>query len=144
MNLSPRPFTLVYIEEGRGDRCAIAGSTRTRSGLRDLRGTAHHQVVQELRREVRAVGPDHRVELRLEPHLPEQHRAVILELPVLELSDGYWIRAAATRALLLAKRLRTRLPDTLIAQSCLDNDVALITRDTDFRHFARHCGLRLA
>ena len=83
-------------------------------------------------------------ELLSEPHLPAQHRAVIVDLPVLELSDDFWIRAAATRALLLAKRLRARLPDTLIAQSCLDNDVALITRDTDFRHFARHCGLRLA
>jgi predicted nucleic acid-binding protein len=83
-------------------------------------------------------------EVLSEPHLPEQHRAVILELPVLEISDGFWIRAAATRASLLAKRLRARLSDTLIAQSCLDNDVSLITRDTDFRHFARHCGLRLA
>jgi predicted nucleic acid-binding protein len=79
-----------------------------------------------------------------EPHLPAKHRAVVLDLPVLELSDDFWIRAAATRALLLAKRLRARLPDTLIAQSCLDNNVALITRDTDFRHFAKHCGLRLA
>jgi predicted nucleic acid-binding protein len=36
------------------------------------------------------------------------------------------------------------LPDTLIAQSCIDHDVALIARDEDFRHFAEHCGLRLA
>jgi predicted nucleic acid-binding protein len=83
-------------------------------------------------------------ELLSEPHLPAKHRAVVLDLPVLELSDDFWIRAAATRALLLAKRLRARLPDTLIAQSCLDNNVALITRDTDFRHFAKHFGLRLA
>ena len=27
---------------------------------------------------------------------------------------------------------------------CVDHDVALITRDTDFRHFVRHCGLKLA
>jgi predicted nucleic acid-binding protein len=45
---------------------------------------------------------------------------------------------------LLARRLRARLADTLIAQSCIDNDVALITRDADFRHFAKYCGLRLA
>jgi len=32
----------------------------------------------------------------------------------------------------------------LIAQACIDNDVALITRDADFRHFAKHCGLKLA
>jgi hypothetical protein len=83
-------------------------------------------------------------ELLSEPHLPDRHRGVILDLPVLETFDGFWIRAAATRASILAKRLRARLPDTLIAQSCIDNDVALITRDSDFRHFARHCGLRLA
>jgi predicted nucleic acid-binding protein len=83
-------------------------------------------------------------ELLSEPHLPARHRGVILELPVLEISDGFWFRAAATRSSLLASRLRARLPDTLIAQSCLDNDVPLITRDTAFRHFARHCDLRLA
>jgi hypothetical protein len=31
-----------------------------------------------------------------------------------------------------------------IAQSCIDADVKLITRDRDFRHFATHCGLKLA
>jgi predicted nucleic acid-binding protein len=36
------------------------------------------------------------------------------------------------------------LGDALIAQSCIDHDVPLITRDTDFRHFAKHCGLKLA
>jgi len=34
------------------------------------------------------------------------------------------------------------LADTLIAQICIDHDVPLITRDKDFRHFAKH-GLRL-
>jgi predicted nucleic acid-binding protein len=41
-------------------------------------------------------------------------------------------------------KLRARLPDALIAQSCIDHDVALITRDRDFRYFAKYCGLRLA
>jgi predicted nucleic acid-binding protein len=30
-----------------------------------------------------------------------------------------------------------RLADTLIAQSCIDHHVPLITRDVDFRHFAK-------
>jgi hypothetical protein len=63
---------------------------------------------------------------------------------MLDLAEGYWIRAAATRANLLSRKLRARLPDALIAQACIDNDVALITRDADFRHFAKHCGLKLA
>ena len=83
-------------------------------------------------------------ELLSEPHLPPHHRAAVLGLPLLDLPDGYWIRAAATRATLLSKKLRAPLPDTLIAQACIDNDVALITRDADFRHFAKHCGLKLA
>jgi predicted nucleic acid-binding protein len=40
--------------------------------------------------------------------------------------------------------LKAKVADALIAQSCIDHDVALITRDRGFRHFAKHCGLRLA
>lgn len=84
-------------------------------------------------------------ELLSEPHLPSRHRDVILNLPTLELSGpDYWVRVGAARATLIAKGLRARLPDALIAQSCIDHDVALITRDADFRHFAEHCGLKLA
>jgi predicted nucleic acid-binding protein len=83
-------------------------------------------------------------EVLSEPTLPAEHRAVFHELPVLELTEGFWLRAAAIRARLLARRLRARLPDTLIAQSCIDHGVPLITRDRDFRHFAKHCGLKLA
>lgn len=78
-----------------------------------------------------------------EPALPAQHRALALRLPTIEITDGYWIRAGATRATVLGRKLRARLPDALIAQSCLDVDAPLITRDRDFQHFAKHCGLRL-
>jgi predicted nucleic acid-binding protein len=83
-------------------------------------------------------------EVLSEPQLPARHRAAILALPMLELSAGYWLRAAETRAILLRRNLRARLPDALIAQACIDNDVVLINRDSDFRHFARYCGLKLA
>ena len=39
---------------------------------------------------------------------------------------------------------RASLADTLIAQTCLDPGVRLVTRDDDFRQFARFGGLRLA
>ena len=68
---------------------------------------------------------------------------ILSEWPLLEVTEGYWLRAAAMRAALLARRCKPKIPDTLIAQSWLDHDVALITRDTDFRHFAKHCGLKL-
>ena len=83
-------------------------------------------------------------ELLSEPSLPRQHREMLLGLPTLDILADYWSRAAASRALVLSHKLRARLPDTLIAQSCIDHDVALITRDRDFRHFAKHCGLKLA
>jgi len=63
--------------------------------------------------------------------------------PLLDILPGYWQRAGATRAVLIKNALRAKIPDVLIAQSCIDHDVALITRDTDFRHFAKHCGLKL-
>jgi len=68
----------------------------------------------------------------------------LAELVLLPLSEGHWRRAGLTRRLLITKGFKARLGDALIAQSCIDNDIALITRDKDFRHFAKHCGLRLA
>lgn len=68
---------------------------------------------------------------------------LIREMPILKADSGFWERAAATRAKILSRRLRARLADTLVAQSCLDYGVPLITRDSDFRHFAIHAGLIL-
>jgi hypothetical protein len=67
----------------------------------------------------------------------------ILDLPVLDPTEGYWQRAGKNRALLIAKKLKARLADTLVAQSCIDHKIPLITNDTDFRHFAKYCGLIL-
>ena len=83
-------------------------------------------------------------ELLSDPKLPASVSSSLLELPLLEPGSGFWERAGRTRARLLAKRHRARLADTLIAQSCVDHGVRLVTRDTDFRHFARFAGLRLA
>jgi hypothetical protein len=70
--------------------------------------------------------------------------AQIQQLPMLEIRDGYWIRAGDARRIVLRKGFKARVGDALIAQSCIDHDVALITRDRDFRHFVAHCGLKLA
>jgi predicted nucleic acid-binding protein len=83
-------------------------------------------------------------EVLSDPKLPARHRELIQALPLLELLDGYWVRAGLSRAKLLSSKLKAPLADTLIAQSCIDHGVALITRDPDFRHFAKHCGLKLA
>ncbi len=66
----------------------------------------------------------------------------VLALPVLELRMGYWERAGRLRASLLGGGFKANLADTLIAQSCIDHDVPLITHDRDFRHFVK-AGLKL-
>ena len=64
-------------------------------------------------------------------------------IATLELTDGYWQRAGATRALVAAKGRRARLADTLIAQVCLDHDVSLVTNGKDFRAFSSVARLRV-
>lgn len=70
--------------------------------------------------------------------------ALIDDVETLEIIDGYWERAGKARRLLHGRRLKAKVADALIAQSCIDHNVPLITRDGDFRHFAKHCGLKLA
>jgi predicted nucleic acid-binding protein len=82
-------------------------------------------------------------ELLSDPIAGGEVGSMIRGVPRLEILDGYWERAGELRAELLRRGLKARLADTLIAQSCLDHEVALVTRDRDFRNFARYAGLRL-
>lgn len=82
-------------------------------------------------------------EILSDPKLPESVSQLFRKLPVLSITEGYWERAGKSRSKLIAKRLKARLADTLIAQVCLDNKIPLLTRDSDFRHFAKYCGLEL-
>ena len=82
-------------------------------------------------------------ELLSDPLVRPDLAALIRAVPRLEVLDGYWERAGQLRARLLRRGLKARLADTLIAQSCLDHEVALLTRDRDFRNFANHAGLSL-
>jgi predicted nucleic acid-binding protein len=66
------------------------------------------------------------------------------QFPLVMLQDGFWERAGETRRTLLAKGLKAAMADALIAQCCIDADIALIARDRDYRHFERWCGLKLA
>jgi predicted nucleic acid-binding protein len=76
------------------------------------------------------------------PALDRRSREIVQSLPVLTLHDGYWERAARVRADILRARLKANLADTLIAQSSIDHEVALITHDRDFRNFVP-AGLKL-
>lgn len=64
-------------------------------------------------------------------------------MPLLELQPTFWSRAGELRAKVLARGHKSRVADALIAQSCIDHGVRLITRDRDFRHYVRMGGLRL-
>ena len=81
-------------------------------------------------------------ELLSDPKLPKAVADLVTALPLLEVSDGYWARAGGLRSKVLAGGHRARLADTLIAQSCLDHGVSLVTSDRDFRHFSK-AGLRV-
>jgi predicted nucleic acid-binding protein len=82
-------------------------------------------------------------ELLSDPRLPNNVCDVLRALPLLTISGGYWDRAGQLRSKLIAHKRRARVADALIAQTCIDHDLALITRDGDFRAFATFGGLKL-
>jgi predicted nucleic acid-binding protein len=82
-------------------------------------------------------------ELLGDARLAREVKEFFVRLPLLDVTPGYWEQAGLLRAKILARGSRARLADTLIAQSCLDHDVGLVTRDVDFRRFAGAAGLKL-
>jgi predicted nucleic acid-binding protein len=82
-------------------------------------------------------------ELLSDPKLPEEVARYLAEIPLVETQAGYWERAGALRAKALGKRRKARLGDALIAQSCVDRGIPLLTRDRDFRAFAESASLDL-
>jgi predicted nucleic acid-binding protein len=82
-------------------------------------------------------------ELLSDPLARHDIEELISGVPRLEILDGYWERAGQLRARFLRRGLKAHLADTLIAQSCIDHGVALLTRDRDFRNFVTYAGLSL-
>jgi predicted nucleic acid-binding protein len=82
-------------------------------------------------------------ELLSDPKLPSQVAASLADLPLIQTTAGYWQRAGLLRAKVLSRGRRARLGDALVAQSCIDEDVPLLTRDRDFLAFAQAAGLNL-
>jgi predicted nucleic acid-binding protein len=82
-------------------------------------------------------------ELLSDPKLPSGVAGTLSEVPLIEIGSGYWQRAGGLRAKVLAKRRKARLGDALIAQSCVEGSVPLLTRDRDFRAFAEAADLGL-
>jgi len=82
-------------------------------------------------------------ELLSDPKLPARAAALFRMLPALPVTEGFWERVGTLRAAVIAQGRKARLADALIAQSCLDHDTPLVTRDADFRNIARVRPLRL-
>ena len=82
-------------------------------------------------------------EILSDPKLPPAVSRTLLALPLVEVESGYWQRAGELRSKVLGKRRKARLGDALIAQTCIDRGIPLLTRDRDFRAFAGVAGLIL-
>lgn len=80
-------------------------------------------------------------ELLSDPRLPPDVASTLCEVPLVESDAGYWQRAGELRARVVKLRRKARLGDALIAQSCLDRSIPLLTRDRDFKTFAAAANL---
>jgi len=82
-------------------------------------------------------------ELLSDPELTASTRNTILGIPVLPILNGFWERAGILRAKVLKRGRKAKLADTLIAQSCIDHQTTLVSRDQDFEIFKKLAGLKL-
>lgn len=98
---------------------------------------------QALRDRQVVMAPAVLTELLSDPEIPRSATGTLAELPLLGVETGYWERAGRLRARVLGKKRKARLGDALIAQTCIDHAVSLLTRDRDFRAFADAAGLKL-
>ena len=92
---------------------------------------------------VGAFSPVTLTELLSDPTLPPAVRTLLLDIPLLFITEGFWERAGPLRAKAVARKKKAKLADTLIAQTCLDHRARLITRDQDFNIFHEIAGLKL-
>ena len=100
-------------------------------------------VAEALTQGLLVLAPVSITELLSDPRLSVPMQENLISIPTLEVAAGYWERAGKLRALLIRYHYRPKTADTLIAQSCLDHDVPLVTRDSDFLPFQKLAGLRL-
>ena len=82
-------------------------------------------------------------ELLGDPALSSSDAETLAQVPMIEVESGYWYRAGLLRAKVLSNRRKARLGDALIAQTCLDQSIPLLTGDQDFRAFADASQLNL-
>jgi len=82
-------------------------------------------------------------ELLSDPTVSKRISELFRQLPLLSVTEGYWERAGSLRGRVISQGRKAPPADSLIAQSCLDHGVPLVTRDTDFASIARVAALKL-
>jgi predicted nucleic acid-binding protein len=120
----------------------IAADTST--WIAFLRGEAGEDVEtldQSLSDRQVLMAPPVMTELLSDPKLTSAVSKLLAELPLIEIQPGFCNRAGALRAIVLRKRRKARLGDSLIAQTCVDAGIPLLTHDRDFRAFAEAASL---
>ncbi len=102
------------------------------------------EMIEQLLEECRlALPPVVLCELLSDPKLSKTISHNLSLLPGLEITQNYWQRVANIRSKLISKKIKSRLADSMIAQSCIDYNVALISRDKDFKNFEKYFELKL-
>lgn len=123
----------------------IAADTSALSDfLRGKSGPDLDRIADALRSGTLCLPPVVVTEILSDPKASPSVAEPLMNVELLEITEGYWQRAGLMRRTILTKGLKARLANTLVAQSCIDHDVILIARDGDFRHFAQYYGLKLA
>jgi predicted nucleic acid-binding protein len=100
-------------------------------------------LIDALERGLLALPPFVLTELLSARHLNPLLVKRLHSMQLMDIMPGFWVRAANDRSVLLRKNLKARLADTMIARCCIDSRIPLITRDSDFCHFQKYCGLTL-
>lgn len=73
---------------------------------------------------------------------PEVQKA-LLEMPFAIPTPAFWEETGKLRRLLAKQGTNATLADCLVVQSCLEQDLPLLTRDQGIKKFASKAGLRL-
>jgi predicted nucleic acid-binding protein len=122
----------------------IAADTSTWIALFEVAGGPDTELLERAIRERQTLMiPAVLTELLSDPLLGAEDAQTLGAVPVVELEPGYWHRAGLLRAKVLSMQRKARLGDALIAQSCIDRKIPLLTRDTDFQAFAEAAELKL-
>ncbi len=141
---TPKEGTLFADRRGAESGPMIAADTSTWIAfLEGEGGEDEQQLDKALQDRQELMLPVVLTELLSDPELPSAVAKTLSKLPPVDIEAGYWQGAGAIRVKVLAKRLRARLGDVLIAQSCIDHSISLLTRDRDFCTFAETAHLNL-